>query len=148
MPIVEFSNLNKHGNIRTRRFYQEKSNLSINPNGFGPSIMFRLFKYDYEGHMSPGIINLRGKTYLVPTWQEVIKGTTLNDINWIKPKPKVRQEPIVEMNVSDSDPTKTYKTIYYPDSGKFHCNCPGRWRAFDNRCKHIKALELKLKLNK
>ena len=27
MPIVEFSNLNKYGNIRTRRFYKEKSKL-------------------------------------------------------------------------------------------------------------------------
>ena len=41
MPIVEFSNLNKYGNLRTRRFYQEKSNFGINPKGLGPSISFR-----------------------------------------------------------------------------------------------------------
>ena len=38
MPIVEFSNLNKQGNLRTRRFWQDKSNLSIDPRGLGPSI--------------------------------------------------------------------------------------------------------------
>ena len=36
MPIVEFSNLNKYGNLRTRRFYQEKSNLSINNYQYKP----------------------------------------------------------------------------------------------------------------
>ena len=34
---------------------------------------------------------------------------------------------------------------YSPDSGNFYCNCPGRWRAHDGKCKHIKALESKIK---
>ncbi len=144
MPIVEFTNLNKYGHKRTRRFYQEKSNLSIDPSGFGPFIAYRLFKYDVENHLPPTIAKINGKTYIMPIWKEVIEGTTINDINWIKPKPKIKQEPIVKISTSSSNPNKSYKTIYYPDSGKFHCNCPGRWRASDGRCKHIKALEIKI----
>jgi hypothetical protein len=91
MPIVEFSNLNKYGNIRTRRFWQEKSNLSINPSGFGPFIAYRLFKYDYEGILPPSLLNIGGKKYIVPSWQEVLPETRLEDINWIKPKIKKHQ---------------------------------------------------------
>ena len=106
--------------------------------------MVRRFKYDYEHPvMPPTILELNGKTYLMPIWKEVVEGTTIKDINWIKPKPK-RTEPIIEMHVSSSNADIKYKTTYYPDSGKFYCNCPGRWRAFDGRCKHIKALENKV----
>jgi len=145
MPIVEFTNLNKYGNMRTRRFWKESSSLSFNPDGFGPFVNYRLFKYDYEGILPPAILKLGGKTYIVPSWQEVLPETRLEDINWVKPKPKVKKQPIVVMTISSSDANKTYKTVYYPDSGKFHCNCPGRWRAFDGKCKHIKALEKKVK---
>ena len=105
MPIVEFSNLNKYGNIRTRRFWKEKSNLSINPSGFGPFISYRLFKYDYEGHVSPGIVKLGGKTYIVPSWQEVLPETRLEDINWIKPKIKKNAEAVAV----ESPSSKEYK---------------------------------------
>jgi len=138
MPIVEFSNLNKHGNIRTRRFWQEKSNLSINPSGFGPFIGFRLFKYDIESHQTPSLAKISGKTYLMPAWQEVIEGTTLNDINWIKPKPKKKLETIIVETLS-SKGDKTYKTRFYPDTGNFTCTCPGTWMS-NNNCKHIKKL--------
>ena len=80
MPIVEFSNLNKYGNLRTRRFYQEKSNFGINPKGLGQFISFKLFKYDYQYHIAPSLTNFGGKRYIVPTWQEVLPETTLNDI--------------------------------------------------------------------
>tara|TARA_R110002167_G_scaffold2537_6_gene12772 strand:- start:520 stop:969 length:450 start_codon:yes stop_codon:yes gene_type:complete len=148
MPIVEFSNLNKHGNIRTRRFYQEKSNLSINPDGFGPFIAYRLFKYDIECSLPPSIAKINDKTYLMPAWQEVIEGTTLNDINWIKPKPKkqpAKQKPIIETNVSGSG-LGEYTTKHYPESGKFHCTCPGYWRSSGN-CKHVKELRIKIEKN-
>ena len=145
MPIVEFTNQNKYGNTRTRRFWQEKSNLSIDPSGFGPSIGFRLFKYDYEGHTPPSILKLSGKTYIVPSWKEVLPETRLEDINWIKPKPKkqpAKQKPVVETNVSGSG-LGEYTTKYYPESGKFHCTCPGYWRSGGN-CKHVKAMRVKL----
>ena len=93
--------------------------------------------------MSPGLTVLNGKKYLMPSWKEVDPNTTLDDIEWIKPLMK-KQEPTIEINVSGSNPDIKYKTSYYPDSGNYYCNCPGRWRAFDGKCKHIKALELKI----
>jgi len=144
MALWKFTNLNKHGNYRSRIIHT-KGALSIPGSGFGSTIFANRFKYEYTHPvMSPGLTVLNGKKYLMPLWKEVDPNTTLDDIEWIKPKPKVKQEPIVEISTSSSDPNKTYKTIYYPESGKFHCNCPGRWRAFDGKCKHIKALELKI----
>jgi len=145
--LYEFSNLNKHGNIRSRIVSWPKGKaFGINPKGFGTFIAVKVFKYEYHHEINPpSLANIGGKKYILPTWQEVLPETELSDIKWVKPKPKVKQEPIIEIHTSSSDPSKTYKTIYYPETGKFHCNCPGRWRAFDNRCKHIKALEKKVK---
>ena len=144
--LYEFSHHNKHGNIRTRIIpWPNGKAFGINPKGLGGYIGVKIFKYEYHHEINPpSLANIGGKKYLLPTWQEVLPETELNDIKWIKPKPKVKQEPIIVMTVSSSDANKTYKTVYYPDSGKFHCNCPGRWRAFDGKCKHIKSLELKI----
>ena len=143
MPIVEFSNLNKYGNLRTRRFYQEKSNLNINPKGFGSFVAFKLFKYDYEHHMSPSLANIGDKRYIVPTWQEVLPETTLDDINWIKPKLKVKEKPVIKTHISGSG-LGEYTTKYYPESGKYHCSCPGYWRSSGN-CKHVKEMKINKK---
>jgi len=145
MALWEFKNLNKHGNFRTRIIHT-KGALSIPGSGFGPSVIARRFKYKYEEPvMAPTLFKTNGKTYLMPIWKEVIEGTTLDDIEWIKPKPKVKKEPIIETHVSSSNTDKMYKTTYYPDSGNFRCTCPGSWRAADRRCKHIKELEKKVK---
>jgi hypothetical protein len=145
MALWEFKNLNKHGNFRTRIIHT-KGALSIPGSGFGPSVIARRFKYKYEEPvMAPTLFKTNGKTYLMPIWKEVIEGTTLDDIEWVKPKPKVKQEPIIETHTSSSNADKTYKTTYYPDSGNFRCTCPGSWRAADRRCKHIKELEKKVK---
>ncbi len=147
MALWEFKNLNKHGNYRTRIIHTNGA-LSLPGSGFGSSIFARRFKYKYEHPvMPPTIFKNNGKTYLMPLWKEVIEGTTTEDIEWVKPKLK-RTDPVIEMNVSGSNPDIKYKTTYYPDSGKFYCNCPGRWRAFDGRCKHIKALEEKINKQK
>ena len=145
MPIVEFSNLNKYGNLRTRRFYQEKSNFGINPKGFGPFIGFKLFKYDYNHHIAPSLTSVNGKKYIVPLWQEVLPETTLNDINWIKPKIKkiLESKTITKINTSSSGLGK-YTTKYYPESGKYHCSCPGYWRSNGN-CKHVKEMKINQK---
>ena len=142
MPIVEFSNLNKHGNIRTRRFWQEKSNLSINPKGLGPSIFFRLFKYDHTDRLPPSLMTLGGKTYIMPGWQEVLPQTRLSDINWIKPK--VKRAEVFEHKFESSSSNKVYTAKAYvavDGSRKYTCNCPGTYRAKDRRCKHIKSIE-------
>ena len=140
MPIVEFSNLNKYGNLRTRRFWQEKSNLSINPKGFGPFIGFKLFKYDHDHYMSPSLVNIGSKRYIVPTWVEVLPETRLEDINWIKPKvKKVKKSKTIIKTFNSGSSDATYTTKFYPDSGKYFCDCPGSWRSFGN-CKHIKQM--------
>jgi hypothetical protein len=145
MPIVEFSNLNKYNNLRTRRFYQEKSNFSINPKGFGSFVAFKLFKYDYEHHIPPSLANVGGKKYIVPTWQEVLPETTLDDINWIKPKIKKILESKIITKVSNSNSgLGKYTTKYYPESGKYHCSCPGYWRSGGN-CKHVKEMKINQK---
>ena len=143
MALWHFTNFNKYGNPRHRIFHRRDGEPFSHGPGFG-STMVRRFKYDYEHSvMPPTILELNGKTYLMPIWKEVVEGTTIKDINWIKPKPK-RIEPIVEINVSGSNPDIKYKTSYHPSSGNYYCNCPGKWMAKDGKCKHIKALEAKI----
>jgi hypothetical protein len=146
MALWEFTNLNKYGNKRTRIMHRPDGEaFGFNPSGFGPYIHVSRFKYEYTNAVTPpAIVELNGKTYLMPEWKEVEKGTTLKDINWIKPKPKVRPKPIMEVFTSGSNPDISYKTKYFPDTGNYSCNCPGRWMAKDKRCKHIKSLEKKI----
>ncbi len=144
MALWEFKSLNKHNNYR-KRIIHTKGALSIPGSGFGPSVFARRFKYKYEHPvMPPGLFEVNNKKYIVPSWKEVLLETELEDIEWVKPKPK-RTEPIIETHVSSSNAEVKYKTTYYPDSGKFYCTCPGSWRSYGN-CKHIK--KLKTKLNK
>ena len=145
--LYEFQHYNKHGNIRTRIIpWPNGKAFGINPKGLGSYIGVKVFKYEYKHEiLPPGLINAGGKKYIVPGWQEVLPETELNDIKWVKPKPKVvvKQEPIVVTSVSSSS-NKTYTTTYYPDSGKFWCDCPGMWRSGGN-CKHVKSLREKVK---
>ena len=87
-------------------------------------------------------MKLGGKSYIMPGWQEVIEGTTLNDVIHIKPKVKKKAETIVVETLSSTSDI-TYKTRYYPDTNRFTCTCPGSWRSFGN-CKHIKKLRLEI----
>ena len=143
MALWHFTNFNKYGNPRHRIFYRPDGESFSHGPGFGPT-MVRRFKYDYEHPvMPPTILKLNGKTYLMPIWKEVVEGTTAEDINWIKPKPKkTRTYPVIKTFTSGSS-DKVYETKYYPDSGKFYCTCPGAWRSFGN-CKHIKQLKSEL----
>ena len=142
MALWEFSNLNKYGNYRKRIIHTEGA-LSIPGNGFGPSVIANRFRYKYEHPvMPPTIFKHNGKTYLMPLWKEVVEGTTVDDIEWVKPKPKVKKEPIVKTFASGSS-NNVYETKYYPESGKYYCSCPGAWRSFGN-CKHIKELRSKI----
>ena len=143
MPIIEFSNLNKYGNWRTRRFYNPTTSYGLKPDGFGPSIMVKLHKYTHKHVLPPCIMKLGGKTYIMPGWQKVIKGTTLNDVIHIKPKVKKKAETVVVETLSSRGDI-TYKTRYYPDSGNFTCTCPGVWMS-KNNCKHIKKLRNEVK---
>jgi hypothetical protein len=60
----------------------------------------------------------------------------------LKLKSRLSKKPIIETNVSGSG-LGEYTTKYYPESGKFHCTCPGYWRSGGN-CKHVKAMREKL----
>ena len=138
MSIIEFSNQNKYGNLRTRRFYHPTSNFGINPKGLGPTVIVKLHKYKHNHGLPPSITKLNNKTYIVPGWQEVIEGTTLNDIIHIRPKTKQPIKPIIVKTLSSKGDI-TYTTKYFSDSDKFSCTCPGVWMS-KNNCKHIKKL--------
>ena len=140
MPIIEFSNLNKYGNLRSRIVYRPDGEaFSFNPKGFGPFVNVRMFRYEYKGAIPPALATFSGQTYIVPSWQKVDPNTTLKDINWIKPKPKKqRAKTIIKTHISGSG-LGEYTTKYYPESGKFHCTCPGYWRSGGN-CKHVKQM--------
>ena len=148
--LYEFQNYNKHGNIRTRIIpWPNGKAFGINPSGFGGYIGVRIFKYEYrEPLIPPHLCIINGQKYIMPIWKPVLMETELNDIKWIKPKPKKvenKQEPIIEINKSSSSDA-TYTTKYYPTSGKYHCDCPGTWRTGGN-CKHVKDLRIKIEKN-
>ncbi len=103
----------------------------------------RPFKYKYEHPVIPPMIwENGGKTYLMPLWKEVKKGTTVNDIEWVKP---VKKKTVVEefkFESASSGSLYTTKKFTKPSGEiKYSCTCPGVWRAKDRRCKHIKSLE-------
>lgn len=106
--------------------------LEIKANNIVSTIIERL-SYEYtDPIMSPSLFISPndGKKYIVPSWQEVHPETTLEDINWIKPIPKVKVDKI---KVGD------YIIKFDIRRGYFTCNCQGFWRVKDKNigCKHI-----------
>lgn len=93
----------------------------------------------------PVLLSIGGKKYLMPGWKEIPVDTQLSDIKWEREKPE-KKEPktITKTFVSSSDSSILYKTEKIENIDgtiRYYCNCPGRWRAKDKRCKHIKELE-------
>jgi len=134
----------------TNRFlkYSKSTSYGFKPSKSLVSSGVYVFKYTYEHHSLPPTLlvsPVSGKKYIVPIWQEVHPQTTLADIEWIKPEPKVNQQqniPIIKEEFkfeSKSDPGSFYVVRVTGD--KIKCNCPGSWRAADRRCKHIKEVE-------
>jgi len=100
----------------------------------------------YHKHFyPPALLSISGKKYIVPGWKEVPINTQLSDIKWEKEIIEKKQpKTIIKTFVSSSDSNilyKTEKTEQIDGTFKYYCNCPGRWRAKDKRCKHIKELE-------
>lgn len=98
----------------------------------------------YKHWIPPVLGTFNNKRYLLPIWQEVPLNTTLKDIQWDKPQPKLKLKIITETFVSSSDSNILYETKKIEEvdgSFKYSCTCPGAWRAKDKRCKHIKELE-------
>ena len=145
MALFKFQNLNKYGITRTRIVYSPTSQYSFLCRGLGTFVNVQRFRYEYHHpYMAPSMQVIDGERFIIPGMKKVHPETTFDDIRWIKPKKKKRSKPIVEINASSSSDIE-YTTKYYPDSGKYHCTCPGVWRSKDRRCKHIKAMELKMK---
>jgi hypothetical protein len=147
MALWQFSNLNKYGTLRSRVMYLPDGGSFSHGPGFGKLVIVKRFKYQHNHPTLPPIVfnpPNSSKWYIVPTWQEVIKGTTINDVEWVRPTLKIKDikaENVVVKTPSSKGDTE-YITTYYPTSGKYHCTCPGTWRTGGN-CKHIKELKLK-----
>lgn len=145
MALWEFTNLNKHGNLRTRIIHTE-GGLGVS-RGFGRFVFAKRFKYTYKHpYMPPTLYTSRdGTTYLMPDWKPVHGKTTLNDIEWVKPKPKnIPKTEVKEHKFTSSSSDKVYITKEYkkPDGSiTYSCNCPGSWRATNKTCKHILSLK-------
>ena len=100
------------------------------------------FKYDIEHNINPSIIKVKGEKYIVPVWLKAHPSTTLEDINWIRPKVRVQKEIFTETSGSGQG---DYKVKFDPVKNYWTCNCQGFWR-LKNRmegCKHIKAVKNK-----
>ena len=141
MPLFEFTNKNKYGQLRKRIIYNDSTAFSFNPKGLGDFVCVRPFKYQSR---SPyfGILSINGKKYLTPDWIEVLPETTMDDIkpfeeeNRGRPK-KVERNDEWKFESSSSDVVYTVRQV----GVTYKCNCPGVWRAKDRRCKHIKEVE-------
>ena len=125
----------------TETVSQESSQFTIIPDGKTKFYSIQRVMYKHEHWMPPALINIGDKKYIIPTWKEVHVDTTLEDIFHIKQEVK---KPVKEEKTfaSKSDPTITYKatrTTYPSGEVKMYCNCPGKWRAKDGMCKHLKS---------
>ena len=140
MALWKFTNLNKYGNYRSRIVYRPDGEaFGFNPKGFGSFINVQMFRYEYKGIIPPALATIGGQKYIMPSWQKVDPNTTLKDINWVKPKLKVKRSKTVIRTFNSGSSDAVYTTKYYPDSGKYFCDCPGSWRSRGN-CKHVKQM--------
>ena len=144
MPLWKFSKMSED-KYETKIIHTADRTFKINPKQDGHGIVVSRFRYRYEDPvMPPALIKSQGKHYIIPTWQEVIPGTTLEDINWIKPVKK--QKARAWLFTSSSDSNVKYKVTL--KEGKFKCNCMGyiRVKDKDKGCKHIQTIKRKVKI--
>jgi hypothetical protein len=138
--LWQFTNTNKYGNLRSRVVYADGA-LKVGQ-GFGSFQGAKRFSYESR---SPyfALIEIRGKKMLVPDWIEVHPQTTINDIK--HNAPVVLEAPVQqnEWMFESSSGGGFYKVRQ--NGLKLTCTCPGSWRAFDRRCKHIKEIEKLIK---
>ena len=138
--LWQFTNTNKYGNLRSRVVYANGA-LKVGQ-GFGSFQGAKRFSYESR---SPyfALIEIRGKKMLVPDWVEVHPQTTSSDIK--HNAPVVVEVPIQqnEWMFESSSGGGFYKVKQ--NGLKLTCTCPGSWRAFDRRCKHIKEIEKLIK---
>ena len=109
------------------------------------------FKYKVEKHryLPVSIIRFKNKYMIYPAGVPCIPETTLDDIEVIesnKPKVVVEKPQKPKWMFESSSGDGFYQVI--ENMGKLKCNCPGTWRAKDRRCKHIKEVEIELRIVK
>lgn len=142
MALWRFTHPNKYGHLKTRIVYS-KGGLSVSPK-FGSPIYVQRFRYKCEGIIKPSIVTLPTGTFIVPDWEKVDPNTTLEDIEWIKPKKKVVEKTkIIKHEFESSSSNKVYVTKEYhktDGSISYSCNCFGSVRAKDGKCTHIKSI--------
>jgi hypothetical protein len=151
MALFKFAHRNKHGNIRTRILHRPTTQFVVdNPKAYGGFVHVQLFKYTYEHPTIPPTLHVEnGKKYILPSNQEVILETTMDDIEWVKidpinrvivyNKPKPIQAPTTWEFESSSSPGQFYTVRLLGKTYK--CNCPGVYRSKDRICKHIKEVQ-------
>lgn len=146
--LYKFTNTNKYGNLRHRIIYHPNGEeFKFDLKEFGPLASIEAFKYIYEDEMLPPSLftGKDGKKFITPIWKEVLPETTLEDIKWVKPKPKkVKVETKEFQFESKSDPGHFYNVTV--KNNKIDCTCSGKWRAKDRQCRHIKDVKKQLKL--
>ena len=124
---------------------QESSAYTFKPDGKTRSYAVQRVMYKHDHWMSPALIRVRDKQYLVPTWTEVHPEAQLSDIMWKRPERKVEKpNVIVKKFTSKSNTDITYttkKTILPTGKIQYSCNCPGVWSSKTRECKHIKEMK-------
>ena len=153
MSLIQFTNTNKYGTFRHRIVYRSGDKPFKIGRGFGPVVGVKAFKYTHEHVYPPALFtsSVDGQKYIVPGYQKVHPQTTLNDIEWVKPKPKnvEKAADVFKTNEefkfeSKSEPGSFY--VVRVVNGKAKCNCAGQYRAKDRKCKHMKEVEQELGL--
>lgn len=123
---------------------QESSQYTFIPNGSKFNGAQRILYYHKHSYPPALYTNQEGKKFIVPTWIEVHPATELCDIRWEPPVVKKQAKKEIKTFTSSSDVSIKYQTsVTHLPTGevKYNCNCPGKWRAKDGECKHIKALK-------
>ena len=155
MSLIQFTNTNKYGTLRSRIIYHKGDKPFSHGRGFGPVVGVKRFKYIHEHRYPPALIvsSVTGQKYIVPGWQKVHPQTELSDIIHVVPTSNVveKDENTLKTNEefkfeSKSEPGSFY--VVKVVNGKAKCNCAGQYRAKDRKCKHMKEVEKDLGLVK
>ena len=149
MPLFEFTNQTKYGQLRKRIVYNESSQMTIKP-GFGKFVGIRPFKYMSRSARTPGLTRSNGVLYMIPDWIEVLHETTVNDIKAFEEEGRGRPKKVAMTSEpkewkfeSKSDPGSFYEVKQVSDY-KVSCTCSGQYRAKDRKCRHMKEVMLEL----
>jgi hypothetical protein len=146
MALFQVNYRDLKGNKISKIEYRDTSQFNISqPHLLGTNIYVSLFKYKHKDKcFPPSILNMNGKKYLMPEWEEVHPKTQLSDIIWEKPQKKKTLIEKFEFKSSSSNKLYFTKKTTKPNGEvTFSCSCPGFFRAKDRNkgCTHIQKLK-------